>query len=58
MSTADLEGPKIVVNPDDFARGLLAEAKALAALHGATIVANSYCPEGRVLVFDLPEPTP
>lgn len=37
----------VIVHPDDVN---LADAKALAARHGATIVANRYIPRGTVFV--------
>lgn len=39
----------VIVHPDDVN---LADTKALAAQHGATIIGNRYCPRGSMLVID------
>lgn len=49
MSTADLDGPVVVVHPEDVN---LADAKAKAADLGATIVGNPYVPRGQVFVVN------
>lgn len=39
----------VVVNPDDVN---LADVKAVAAEHGADVVANPYCPRGQMFLID------
>lgn len=39
-----------IVVPEGFA--LLADAKAMAAAHGATVETSPYCPPGTAYVFD------
>lgn len=39
----------VMVHPEDVN---LADAKALAAEHGATVVGNPYCPRGRMFLID------
>lgn len=39
----------VLVHPDDVN---LADTKALAAQHGATVIGNPYCPRGKMFLLD------
>lgn len=45
----------VMVHPEDVN---LADAKALAAQHDASVVGNPYCPRGKAFLMRDPRPTP